>query len=130
MNHDNDPSGRTWHYARDVRAQVQAERPEIPASKRGYPSRYVNRAHDVPNLTVAKPYTHVPITPGQFRPYKRSDWLGAHRAVYNDKDRTKVEVMYHDPKKPIPLGSSQHPFSKADYVPKASTVATQQPARR
>ena len=45
---------------------------------------------------------------------------GAHSAVYNDKDRAKVEVIYHDPSKPTPVGSIHKPFTQATYVPRAS----------
>lgn len=134
LNNVKDPNARAWHYARDVRAQVRAEKPLNAVRRQKYPSYYANRREEVPDLSVARPYTHVPIIPGQSRPYKRWDKPGAHRAVYNGKKRAKVDVIYHDPNKPIPPGSQYHPFSKADYVPRAPTAATaaaatNQPAR-
>ncbi|BCS26989.1 uncharacterized protein APUU_60037A [Aspergillus puulaauensis] len=132
VNHVKDPNARSWHYARDVRAQVQAAGPPASSPAKGrYPSDYWNHGNEVPNLSVPKPYMHVPINPGQTKPFQRPTPSGAHRAVYNDNDRAKVDVIYHDPNKPIPAGSKFRPFSKADYVPKASTAAaTHQPARR
>ncbi|OJJ05868.1 hypothetical protein ASPVEDRAFT_154010 [Aspergillus versicolor CBS 583.65] len=131
INDTTDPNARAWHYARDVRAQVQAEKPRKAARGRKYPSYFANHGQEVPNLSMARPYMHVPIIPGQSKPsHAQGVAPGAHRAVYNDKRRARVDVIYHDPNKPIPPASRHRPFSKADYVPKASkAVTTQQPAR-
>ncbi|KAJ5629949.1 hypothetical protein N7528_003606 [Penicillium herquei] len=54
---------------------------------------------------------------------------GAHRAVYDNKNRSQVDVIYHDPtKKPNKPGGIDG-FSMATYIPRASpNVTVQAPA--
>ncbi|KAK4653970.1 hypothetical protein QC762_510244 [Podospora pseudocomata] len=112
----NDPNSKSWHYARDVRAQVAAEQPQHPRGW-GYPSYFGDKA-GLP-LAASKPLTHTPIEPGSLTPYVPGTKPGAHRAVYNDTNRAVVDVIYHDPNKPPKNGSKFEEFSKATYVAKA-----------
>ncbi|KAJ5921211.1 hypothetical protein N7466_009537 [Penicillium verhagenii] len=118
-----DPNARDWHYARDVRAQVEAAGPRLGFQEtkvKRYPSHYGNKSIPPLPLAASKPLTHVPIRPGTSTPWKLGDSSGAHRAVYNDKDRkNNVEVIYHDPHKAPAAGGTWHDFSKAHYVPRA-----------
>lgn len=118
-----DPTARDWHYARDVRAQVEAAAPRLTfqeAKTYRYPSHYGNKTDPPLPLAASKPLTHVPIRPGTQTPWKHGDRPGAHRAVYNDKDRkSNIDVIYHDHRKPLTGGGSSRDFSKAQYVPRA-----------
>ncbi|KAL2151407.1 hypothetical protein VTH82DRAFT_6505 [Thermothelomyces myriococcoides] len=117
VNNKDDPNARDWHYARDVRAQVQAAPSPRKGQKKGYPSGFGNQ--EGLDLQASKPLVHTPIIPGTSQPYQ-SGPPGAHRVVYNDKDRSKCDVIYHDDSKPKSKNAKHAPFSKATYVPRAS----------
>ncbi|CRL20535.1 Guanine-specific ribonuclease N1/T1 [Penicillium camemberti] len=116
---NNNPKGRDWHYAQDVKAQAQQAPPPKP-SGRGYPSHFGNKGPNPLPLSANGRLTHTPIKDGTSQPYKRGP-PGAHRVVYNDNDRSTVNVIYHDPTKPGLPGSRSTQFSMASYVPKRNT---------
>lgn len=94
--------------------------PRLGFGKKGYPSHYGNKSDPPLSFAASKPLTHVPIQPGTTSPWTPNQPKGAHRAVYNDKDRTRnIDVMYHDPRKPPAPGGYFTQFSKADYHPRA-----------
>ncbi|KAK6065698.1 hypothetical protein SCUP234_12459 [Seiridium cupressi] len=84
--------------ASDVRRQVR-EAPSIDRSVGGYPKTYHNQPPQP--LRAQQPYKEYPIVPspqggsapGNHRAGRRP---GPVRAFYNDADRTKFDVGYHD----------------------------------
>lgn len=108
--------------ASDVRRQVQqAPSYEQPV----YPKKYWNKP-PLP-LQAQPPYKEFPIVPSPrngsaSRNYVHPDPPGPVRAFYNDGDRSKFDVGFHDEKEP-PRGPREgrpymdSPFSLAPYLP-------------
>lgn len=117
-------------YAREIRSQVKQSGPCNPRTG-PYPKRYLDEHSNLP-LKGTPPFSHMPVISGQDTPYVNgSGRPGAFRAIYEDDRREDFQVVYHDSKKPIPMGSSQHPYTMANYhlsvpgplLPKAKGLA-------
>ncbi|KAK4203417.1 hypothetical protein QBC40DRAFT_346273 [Triangularia verruculosa] len=102
-----------------VRSQVAAAPPFTGTRYRGrYPHRYRgNFAQELELTLVQGALIGFPILRDveNGRCYSHSGSPGPVRAVYNDHDRSRFEVVYHDPSKP--RRGRFHPFSKGRYVP-------------
>ncbi|KAK4241037.1 hypothetical protein C8A03DRAFT_12684, partial [Achaetomium macrosporum] len=91
--------GYKYLQASDVRRQVR-EAPSENASVGRYPKPFSN--HEALSLSSKAPHREFPLTPtpgtssNSARNYRGGD-PGPVRAVYNDRDRSSVDVAYHDP---------------------------------
>lgn len=119
IRHDSrNPNSLDWHYARDVRAQVQAAPPPYEQYGRRYPCEFRNLGEIPISFSVPGPWQHFPIVPHTQLPWQPGDRAGAHRAVYNYLDQSHIDVIYHDPnKKHLVAHAKFDPFSLATYVP-------------
>ncbi|KAH0440656.1 hypothetical protein CcaCcLH18_02326 [Colletotrichum camelliae] len=110
--------------AADVRRQVAGaplEPVEVLRTNRrgqflkssGYPKVFGNRER-IQGLQAAKPLTEYPVkSKGPWDP-RIIHSMGAARALYNDSDKTKFDVVYHDPTKPGGYGGD---MTVASYRP-------------
>jgi hypothetical protein len=79
------------------------------------------------SLTASSPWVEFPIlngshiwTPGQDP--------GPVRAIYNDRDRSTFDVVYHDPAAPRNHRGKFHPFTKGRYRPATRSDWFKQPS--
>ncbi|KAK3294250.1 uncharacterized protein B0H64DRAFT_400212 [Chaetomium fimeti] len=106
--------------AAEVRAQAVAIPAVVVARRQGYPHRF-NNYEELP-LVNAHPLIEQPLTPDG--PYVAGSPPGPARIITNELDRSTPEPVYHDPTKPIPPGSTNHPFSKAEFRGRDRTQPT------
>ncbi|AEO66314.1 9a996eab-2dd8-4dd7-9692-c612cbd263f8 [Thermothielavioides terrestris] len=108
--------------ASEVRAQAIA----IPARTVPYGESYPHRFNNHENLPLSNtpPLIEHPVTPSG--PYVAGTPPGPARIIVNAADRSKPEVVYHDPSRPAtPDSPARHaPFSKAEYRGKDRSVQT------
>lgn len=109
--------------ASDVRRQVRQAPPQHRSTGK-YPQPYGNRP-PLP-LSAAPPYTEYPIVPSPRDGSAPCNYTGGNpgpvRAFYNNDDRERFDVGYHDPNRPpvAPRNGRSHastPYSLAEYRP-------------
>lgn len=70
-------------------------------------------------LQAARPLTEYPVkSTGPWNPHEQRS-MGAARALYNDSDKTKFDVVYHDPTK---QGGFGRDMTVAPYRPAVSVA--------
>lgn len=102
--------------AKAARKQVNAV-PHLQAVlwEAAYPKRFYNI--EKLELRAKWPYALLEFPLLRNPPYDCWRWgrPGVVRFVYNDDDRDKFDVIYHDPTELVSIGSVYPPFSKATY---------------
>ena len=65
------------------------------------------------SLKVSPERYHYPLV--KLRNWVQGLAKGAARVVFNDKDRNVMDVIFHDPSKPLTRSGKNHEFSLAHY---------------